>query len=60
MKKFIISIMCVLCAAGAYATGENERVTSMGYVNEELETRQDKFQKLGADTAVTYSGSNNG
>ena len=59
MKKFIICLM-VLCSFGAYATGENERVTSMGYVNEELETRQDKFQKLGADTAVTYSGSNNG
>ena len=50
----------MLCSFGAYATGENERVTSMGYVTEELADRQDKFDKLGADTAVTYSGSNNG
>ena len=59
MKKIIICLM-MLCSFGAYATGENERVTSMGYVTEELDTRQDKFDKLGADTAVTYSGSNNG
>ena len=60
MKKFIIAIMLVLCSFGAYAAGENERVTSMGYVTEELAGRQDKFDKLGADTAVTYSGSTNG
>ena len=60
MRKFIIAIICVFGVAGAYATGENERVTSMGYVNEELDTRQDKFDKLGANTAMTYSGSNNG
>ena len=59
MKKFIICLM-MLCSFGAYATGENERVTSMGYVTEELDTRQDKFDKLGADTAMTYSGTTDG
>ena len=59
MKKFRICLM-MLCSFGAYATGENERVTSMGYVNEELAGRQDKFQKLGADTAITYSGTTDG
>ena len=59
MKKLIICLM-MLCATGAYATGENERVTSMGYVTEELADRQDKFQKLGADTAMTYSGTTDG
>ncbi len=59
-KKFIIAIMCVLGIATAYATGENERATSVGYVTEELTTRQDKFNKLGADTAMTYSGSTDG
>ena len=60
MKKFIIAIMCVPCAVSAYATGGNERVTSMGYVTEELETRQDKFDKLGVDNAMTYSGTTDG
>ncbi len=60
MKKFIIAVMCAFCVVGAYAAGENERATSMGYVTEELETRQDKFQKLGADTAMTYSGTTDG
>ena len=60
MRKLILAIMCVFGVVSAYATGENERVTSMGYVTEELADRQDKFDKLGADTAVTYSGSNNG
>ena len=60
MRKLILAIICVCCATGAYATGENERVTSMGYVTEELDTRQDKFQKLGADTAITYSGTTDG
>ncbi len=60
MKKFIIAVMCAFCVVGAYAAGENERATSMGYVTEELETRQDKFNKLGADTAMTYSGSTDG
>ena len=59
MKKIIICLM-MFGAAGAYATGENERATSMGYVNEELDTRQDKFDKLGSDTAVTYSGTTDG
>ena len=59
MKKFIICLM-MLCSFGAYATGENERVTSMGYVTEELETRQDKFDKLGVDNAMTYSGTTDG
>ncbi len=60
MKKFIIAVMCAFCVVGAYAAGENERATSVGYVAEELETRQDKFNKLGADTAMTYSGSTDG
>ncbi len=60
MKKFIIAVMCAFCVVGAYAAGENERATSVGYVAEELETRQDKFNKLGADTAMTYSGTTDG
>ena len=60
MRKLILAIMCVFGVVSAYATSENERVTSMGYVNEELETRQDKFQKLGTDTAMTYSGTTDG
>ena len=60
MKKFIIAVMSAFCVVGAYAAGENERATSVGYVTEELETRQDKFNKLGADTAMTYSGSTDG
>ena len=59
MKKFIICLM-MLCSFGAYAAGENERVTSMGYVTEELATRQDKFDKLGVDNAMTYSGTTDG
>ncbi len=60
MKKIIIAVMCAFCVVGAYAAGENERATSVGYVAEELETRQDKFNKLGADTAMTYSGTTDG
>ena len=59
MKKLIICLM-MFCAAGAYATGENERATSVGYVTEELTTRQDKFDKLGSDKAMTYSGTTDG
>ncbi len=60
MKKIIIAIIFMVGAVTVYAAGENERATSVGYVTEELETRQDKFQKLGADTAMTYSGSTDG
>ncbi len=60
MRKIIIAIMCVLGIATAYAENETQIATSVGYVAEELETRQDKFNKLGADTAMTYSGSTDG
>ncbi len=60
MKKIIIAIIFMVGAVTVYAAGENERATSVGYVAEELETRQDKFNKLGADTAMTYSGTTDG
>ncbi len=60
MKKIIFAIIFMVGAVTAYAAGENERATSVGYVTEELETRQDKFNKLGADTAMTYSGTTDG
>ncbi len=60
MKKIIIAIIFMVGAVTVYAAGENERATSVGYIAEELETRQDKFNKLGADTAMTYSGSTDG
>ena len=59
MKKLIICLM-LFCATGAFAAGENQVATSQAYVAEELATRQDNFQKLGADTAMTYSGSTDG
>ncbi len=60
MKKFIIAITLALCATVVRAENETQIATSVGYVAEELETRQDKFNKLGADTAMTYSGTTDG
>ena len=59
MKKLIIAIM-LFCATGAFAAGEHQVATSQAYVAEELDTRQNKFDKLGSNTAMTYSGSIDG
>ena len=61
MKKiFVVFSLMFFCVTGAFAAGEHQVATSQAYVAEELDTRQDKFQKLGSNTAMTYSSSTDG
>lgn len=53
MKKFIIAIMCALCAFGAYAENNNA-ATSKEYVDTELATKQPTIPAEGANAVMTF------
>ncbi len=53
MKKFIIAIMCALCAFGAYAENNNA-ATSKEYVDAELATKQPTIPAAGNDVVMTF------